>query len=428
MSASDIRPAWQTPLQWPEVAGSRSVDRRRALQTMGVLKAAIVAALLALTVLDRFGLRLGDLYSAHPALLATYGLVMLMLLAGAAELNVRGAVLYAAVAGVAALSYLVNASFGASQYVSIGSWLLLMVLYAPFVVSLRQGAAPASLWPWMMKAYMGFALLVAAAGIAQFLAQFVFRAPWLFDYTPLIPASIRGFEVWKGVHPIGEWIKSNGFFLREPSFFSLQMGFALLVELSLARRRWVMGVLVLGLALSYSGSGLLVLAVGLLFPLGRYSLVRFAAAAALAASAVFLFSDALNLSYTAGRVAEFGSARSSAYCRFVEPAVVTFRDLDANGWTSLLGHGPGALPKMHGTCQTTFAKVPFEYGLLGTLALGMLVLGALGRSSVPVRIRAGLGALWATQANLLGAEWVLLAYMLCAMWPEGSAARPAPKR
>ena len=409
-------------MQWPGVEDSRSGNRLTAERPV---KMAAVVALLALTVLDRFGLRWGELYTAHPAMLAMYGLLAVVLLTGAAELNARGSVSYAIVAAIGALSYLVNANFGVSQHVSAGSWLLVLTLYLPFVFSLRKDAVGTSLWPWVVNLYVSFALFIAVAGIAQFLVQFIYRPAWLFDYTPLIPAPIRGFEVWKGVHLVGEWYKSNGFFLREPSFLSLHMGFAMLCELCLARRRWVMAVLGLALLLSYSGSGLLVLAVALLFPLGRHSLLRFAAVGAAAALLFYLFGDALQLNYTVGRVGELSADTSSAYCRFIHPAVVTVQDFDANPWTSLLGHGPGTLHKMYDTCETTFAKVPFEYGLLGTLAFGMLALAALGRPSVPSRIRAGLAVQWLTQPYLLGAEWVLLAYLLCAMWPQVQAAASA---
>jgi hypothetical protein len=225
---------------------------------------------------------------------------------------------------------------------------------------------------------------------------------------------------------VGNLLKSNGFFLREPSFFSLQMALGLLLELSLARRKWVMAILGLGLILSYSGSGFIVLGVALLFPFGRRSLLQIAAAAAVGAVIYLTLGDVLNLTYTVDRMDEVSSNRSSAYCRFVDPVVVTWHDIDANGWAGLLGHGPGTLHKMYGTCETTFAKVPFEYGLLGALAMGMLLLSALGRSAVPVRVRAALGVQWATQPYLLGPEAVLAIYILCAMWPdEPGASAPA---
>jgi hypothetical protein len=412
---------WQLPLQWP--AAESAAPRR----TERLLKAGLVGALLALTLLDRFGLRVSDAFSVPPALLALYGLVALMLASGAAELNPRAALGYLAVACVAGASFVVNASLGAAQYVSLQSLLLLMAVYAPLVFTLREGTAGPGLWRWLVQAYIGFALCLAVFGIAQFFAQFVVRPAWLFDYTPLIPAPIRGSGVWNTVNPAGDWIKSNGFFLREASALSFEMAFALLCELSLSRRKWVMALLGAALVLTYSGSGLLALAVALLFPLGRRTLLQLLTAAALAAAVFFLLRDPLNLEYTAGRVDEFASNRSSAYCRFIEPGVVVLGQIDAHPWASLLGHGPGTLHKMNDTCETTFAKAPFEYGLLGVLALAALVLGALNRSRAPLRLRVALAVKWVLLGGLLAPEPILVIFILSALWPPGAAAAALPR-
>ena len=57
MSSWQARPAWQLPVQWPDGAArlgaSAAVPER-------LFKAAIVLAMLALTVLDRFGLALTE--------------------------------------------------------------------------------------------------------------------------------------------------------------------------------------------------------------------------------------------------------------------------------------------------------------------------------------------------------------------------------
>jgi hypothetical protein len=426
MSASNLRPAWQLPLQWPQVADHRSSDRHAA-NAQRLLKAAILLSLVALTVLDRFGLRLTASYSIPPALMAMYALLAAMVVTGAAELNPRGALSYLAVASAAALSFVVNASFAGAR-VSITSFLLLLVLYAPFAVSLGRGAAAPELWRWIARMYVAFAVFVAVAGIAQFFAQFVLRPGWLFDYSPLIPAPIGRSGSWNTVNPAGEWIKSNGFFLREASIFSIAMAFALLCELSLARRKWVMAILATGLVLTYSGSGLLCLAVALLFPLGWRSLLRLLAAAVLAVAVYVLLGDALNLSYTVNRVEEFDSEKSSAYCRFIYPAVVGLQQMDSSPWATVLGHGPGTMPKIDSMCaesETTYGKAMFEYGLAGMLAFGALILGALNRSGAPIRIRVALGVAWLLLGgNLLTAEFLLLIYMFCAMWPEGAAAGP----
>lgn len=416
MSAAQLR-AWQLPMRWPEAA--RASD--------GLLKGGIVAAMLAVTLLDRFGLRISADYSIAPGLIALYAMAAVMLASGAAALDPRGAPAYLGVVSVAALSYLVNASLEARPLVSLPSFLLLFVLYAPFVVALRPASFAPGLWRWSAKCYVAFALLLAAAGIAQFFAQFVFGADWLFDYTPLIPEALRASGGWNTAYATDGWIKSNGFFLREPSIFSTAMAFALLCELGLERRKWAMALFALALVLSYSGSGLLCLAVALLFPLGSRSVLRLLACLVVAAAAYLVLGEPLNLAYTLERVTEIADERSSAYCRFVYPGAVALRELDSNAWASLLGHGPGTMVRMGATCadghQTTYAKILFEYGLAGALAFGALIGGALARSAAPLSLRVALALTWLLLGgNLLDPAPVALIYVLSAMWPTVSTA------
>jgi hypothetical protein len=407
-----------------------------------LLKAAIVFAVLALTVLDRFGLQLTRGIGIAVATPAMYALAGAMVLGGAAKLNFRAALAYLAIVSVATLSLLVNATFAPLPLVSPASLLLVTVLYAPFCVSLRQGAVTPELWRWTVNLYIAFAVFVGVAGIVQFFVQFVFRPAWLFDYSPLIPEYLRTPGGWVTEYTLGAdgiptdepslgaWSKSNGFFMREPSFFSQLMAFGLVCELAMARRKWVMSVLVLGLVFSYSGTGLLCLAVALLFlPLGRETMVRVLAFAVLAAALFVLnfvlFGDALNLSLTLNRVDEFGSSRSSAWSRFVAPTVELVRHISSDPWTSVLGNGPGSMGRMTGsfTGQPPYAKAPFEYGLVGTLAFGVLILGALNRSAAPAQIRAVAGVAYLVIGGLLDAMFLLFIYILLAMWPEDTAGR-----
>jgi hypothetical protein len=424
MNQDDIRPAWQLPTQWPHAEKLRPVDRQ-AVNTERLLKGGILLALLASTVFARFGLALSDGYSVPAELIALYALVGAMVLCGAVELNSRGALAYVALSSVAAFSFLVNAQFGAPEQASVASFLLLIVLYAPFAVSLRQGAVAPSLWRWLMTMYLRFALVVAIAGIAQFLAQFVAHPPWLFDFTPWIPRSIQGSGEYLTVQQAGELMKSNGFFLREPTSFSFAMAFALLCEMSLTRRKWAMAIFATGLMLTYSGSGLLALAVAMLFPLRRRSLLQLAVAMMLAVLAFLVLGDALNLSYTVDRADEINAnSRSSAYLRFIDPGLVLLQHIDTNPWTSLLGHGPGSLPRITSAYESTFAKAPFEYGLLGSLSVGLLMLLALNRSACPIRMRVALGLDWVLLGSALLSPGALLGiYLISAMWPERTAER-----
>jgi hypothetical protein len=162
------------------------------------------------------------------------------------------------------------------------------------------------------------------------------------------------------------------------------------------------------------------------FPLGRGLVKRLLACAALATAVYLLLGDTLNLSYTVDRVDEVQSRTSSAYCRFVYPGIAAFEQIDSSPWTSLLGHGPGSMERMGATCadgsQTTYAKLLFEYGLLGVLAFGALIVAALNRSAAPVRLRMALGVTWLLLGgNLLAADVLLLIYLVSAMWPEGAA-------
>ena len=399
-----------------------------------LFKAAIIVALLALTVFDRFGLRvLGD-FSLSAAVLAMYGLAAAIVLSGAAQFNRPAALAFIAVVTVAGLSFLVNSWLEPRPHQSVTSWLLVVVSYAPFVIVLSRENAAAGLWRWTMRMFVAFALLVAFAGMAQFLTQFVMSPPWLFDYSPLIPELVRAGDGWRTVHPVanwvqadGYWMKSNGFFLREPSIFSFAMAFAIVCELALGARRWVLGVLAAGLLLSYSGSGILCLAVALAFPLGRSAVLRLAGLACAAALLVLLLGDALNLSYTLQRVAEFQSETSSAYCRFVHPWLSVLRHADADVLSAALGHGPGSMTRIGVTCadlhQPTYGKLLFEYGLLGALAFGTFLVLAINRAGAPLRVRVALGAAWLLLGgHLVNSELLPMIYLLCAMWPRGAAA------
>lgn len=438
MSSLDVRPAWQASIQWPHAAGARRAGSAIAER---LLKAGILVAMLALTVLDRFGLRVMGDTSIPVSMVAMYGLAAAMFVGGSAELNFRAALAYLAVLSVAMLSFMVNTAFTPPPYVSKMSLLLLITIYAPLCLSLRPGAVAPDLWRRSVNLYVAFAVFVGMAGIAQYFVQFVFRPTWLFDYTPLIPERLRATSGWNTAYTVsinspGAWTKSNGFFMREPSIFSIVMAFGLICEWSLGKRKWVMTILGVGLVLSYSGSGLLCLAVAMLFPLGRGTLARVLAFALLGTAILLLFGDSLNLSYMVERFRsdELFVKNTSAYCRFIAPGVDAVLLMSTDPWVSVLGHGPGSMVRIGAGCpdnyaQTTFAKLLIEYGLLGVLAFGALIVGALQRSRAPVRIRVAAGVTWLLLGgNLLDSAYLLFIYIVSAMWPEGAAQAERKRR
>ena len=107
--------------------------------------------------------------------------------------------------------------------------------------------------------------IVAVAGLLQFAAQFAglrlfafagfVPDPWLIEsgYNLAIPTGI------------GDVLKSNGFFLVEPSVFSQFMAIGLIIEVLAFRRPLQLALFVGGLVLSFSGTGWIVLASFLAF-------------------------------------------------------------------------------------------------------------------------------------------------------------------
>jgi hypothetical protein len=412
--------AWQATLPLPPSSSGKAGKKGGGARTWTrPVTVAIVFAMVALTLLDRFGLAVSSSFSIHPTFIAMYAIAAAIGVTGAGRLNAGMGLLYVCIATVSGLSLVANASFDYRQVATISSWLLLVVLYLPFVIVMDRGVGTQDAWQRCMRLLVAFMLGCGIAGIAQYFAQYAIHAPWLFDFTPMIPKALRGSGTYNTTNVVGEHIKSNGFFLREASGFSFYMALALLLESSLDRRKWVMAVLGFAVVLSYSGSGLLVLAVAMLFPLGQRTLWRVLAAVALGAVVVVLFGDALNINYTLSRVGEFGSDRSSAYCRFIAPGKLVVEQIDSAGWTTLLGHGPGTTQKMFDVCETTYGKLVFEYGLLGMLAFGTLVGVAIHRSGAPIRVRVALTLQWLLLGgNLLAPESLLLIFMVCAMWPR----------
>ena len=420
MSVAVLRPAWQVP----PLIGAEAF-----------LKVGVVLAVLALTVFDRFGLRVTASWAMPASIAALYALGALMLVSGAAELNRARVTGFVAVATVAGLSFLLNAWFEPRPHRSVTSWMLVLLSYAPFAITLAPSAADARLWRWTLRLFASAATLVALAGIVQFFAQFFTSADWLFDYTPLIPEALRTSGHWNTVHPVatwvqedGYWIKSNGFFLREASMFSVVLAFGIICELALGARRWAVALMAAGLVLSYSGSGLLALGVALVFPLERRLALRILGVIACGAVLAMLFGDALNLSYTLNRLDEFGDPGSSAYCRFIQPAVSVAQGLQTDAWSAFLGHGPGSLTRAGQTCadlhEPTYGKLLFEYGLLGALAFGALILHALNSSGAPLRLRIALAVSWLfLGGNLVSSETLTMIFLFCAMWPPGVAER-----
>ncbi|MGA2449929.1 MAG: hypothetical protein ABTD50_14720 [Polyangiaceae bacterium] len=383
-------------------------------------------------ILGRFGLNFGT-YTLNAALIALYVSVGAAALCGYLALSVRRLCLYCACVGLAIASYWVNERFAHVDRCSEGSLLLLIVTYFPYVFLWRPASLGPNVHEAVLRQFRDVALFCAFAGIAQFFAQFFIHAPWLFDFTPSIPSILQVQGRWNTVIPVGSHYKSNGFFFREPSGFSFIMGLALVLEWSSPwRRLWRVTCFGLALLLTYSGSGILTVIIGMLFPLGPKTLLRVLGLAAAGLLILWLLGDALNLSFTVNRVQEFGSERSSAYDRFIAPARLILETYDTDSWTVWLGHGPGSITRTvmgYDFHDPTWAKLIFEYGVPELVAFFTLFWAVLRSPQVPIRLRAILFISWSLLGgHLLAPEPNVLTPALAGWFPAASARGGNPSR
>lgn len=409
--------------------GPRTARIAGAMDALGVnaVRWCTLAVFLAVTVFARFGINLGG-GSLPVSLFALYALLAALVLSRRAQLAGTALLLYGGVLLLAYVSWFINSTYAPVDRSSPSSFAYLVALYLPFAIIVSTADATSSEWRWTQRAFSNIALICALAGIGQFFVQFVFDPPWLFDFTPLLPSAIRNAGTFNTAIPVGDLHKANGFFLREPSAFSFLMALATIIEINGDKRWRRVALFVFALIVSYSGTGVLALLIGLLFPLGRRTIARIVALALGAAILIGLLGEVLNLSFTVNRVKELGSEHSSAYLRYIAPFHLLTNMIDASPWSVLFGHGPGAIQRSLQSIQAfdpTWAKALFEYGLLGATCIVALILHALSQSRIPAPIAAVLFFSWLVMGgHLLSPDNVSLLYALAGMWrlPLGDAA------
>lgn len=215
-----------------------------------------------------------------------------------------------------------------------------------------------------------FLLVIAFAGILQFVAQFVGIS--IFQFSGLLPARILAETKWHLVIPadIGTLYKSNGFFLVEPSVTSQFMAMGIIIEILFFRRWLYLLAFGLCLVLSFSGTGQLVLGVFVLTVAVRlgWKGVALAAAsillAAVVAGVLYLTVPAV-ADMMVARVHEFNTEGSSGFIRFVTPFWLLSDVMREYPSAAFLGIGAGTSERLtlpyHYSVNTP-VKIAVEYG------------------------------------------------------------------
>lgn len=373
----------------------------------------VAAPLLSVTILAKFAFTFGDtqLLLATPVILV------------AAGLGLWSGVLQASAARTAAclfsLSLLFSLQLLQPRGFSLGTLVLLVVALVPYMLVARPGLIGPDT---VARACLDLATLIAALGVLQFGLQFVIGAQWAYPMEHWLPPSLiaQNYNWLNPLHYGSSIYKANGLFLLEPSMFSQFLALALTLELALFRRLWRLAAFALALVVSYSGTGLMVLAVTLPILALAYRRYEMLAIGVLLAGVVALFHEPLNLDLYLKRAQSFSDPHSSAFARFVGGTYLFGDYQAADPFRALVGFGAGSLGMLSDSAPYAVAgmgwiKMLFEFGVIGSLVFWGVVWGGVGASALPAVMRVGLIVM--TLTNGILDPWAHGLILTLAVWP-----------
>lgn len=329
-----------------------------------VAKGLILGLLVANTFLQKLAIP-GTGGGLPLSLLVTVGLVA----AGVATRRLApvAAVLVAMLACIGLL--LLASGLSPGSTVSLNAFALVAVLLVPYGFALRPGALPEG---FAVRAFGAFAAGFAVLGIVQFFAQFVVGAERAFYLDLALPESLllSGFNNLNELSYQAGIYKANGVFLLEAAFLNQFLCVAILLELLHARRLRRLALYGAGVLVTYSGTGVLMLAAITPAYLLHQRQFWLLGLGGLAAALVVLFGEAFGLGALLDRANEFSSDQSSGFARFLSIFYLLDRFVWVDPATILFGRGPGSVREYFTTVgfaafDPSWGKVTYEYGLVG---------------------------------------------------------------
>jgi hypothetical protein len=315
-----------------------------------------------------------------PVVLA--GLVYLLVSGQLVEDRLRTGLYLAAISlclAAALVSFVTNGTEA-----SLGSMLLLVVLYAPFSYVLRSELH--GLYERLLEFFCRLMVIAGILSIGQWVTQMLgLRYADLLGY--VVPSSLL-LERYNTSYPVrygSEIYKSNGVFFLEPSFCSQFLALAAIIQLLRGGKRWRLAVYGAGILTTVAGTGLLLLAFGLiLVGLRRRPVWSFALmVVTLAITAIVAITPAGAL--FAERSTETTTRDSSFSLRFVEPYQRAYDSLAAETETPITGRGPGFVQRETDdyTARTDLTlsypvipKLVAEYGVVAAFAFTLFTVSA----------------------------------------------------
>ena len=348
---------------------------------------------------------------------------------GLAELNRTRVIAWLITTGVTAIVIALQGLVLDRNYVSLGSWGLFMVVWLPATIQLVDRRLVTYLA--VLRVVVATTGVLAAAAVAMTATQYAgvpFR-DWLAEF---VPSSwlLQNFATTYPVNYGSPIFRANAWIGLEPSMVSLQLGLGLIAALLIGARRLTIGLLVIGLVVATSGSGLVLVVVALPILLASSARRQMARYLAPAAVVMVLGSSSPMGQSILNRVGEGSTSQSSLSLRAFQPYDYLWPSWVGDLSVIILGGGPGSSQVLVersgilGLMVPTPVKVFFDYGLLAGSALAaMLLLCFVGGHS---RAIAGslLVSLWTLQPGTTAMIVIMPVLLLVSWWSPREGAVP----
>ncbi|MDY0748913.1 hypothetical protein SNE35_30730 [Paucibacter sp. R3-3] len=358
-------PLTSAPWMPPRRAALRQVlAQRRWLRWLALFP------LVAATYLSKFSVPPFGAMGLAIAIPLVFGAALVGFAAGAMQLQLRRALAFALM-----LATLLTLQVLAADGFSPGSLALLVVIYLPYAVQLSRAERPQD---DVLPFFLQTALVIGLLGIAQYVLQFALGPALAFPIENLVPAQLTmsKYNSQAVLHYGSDELRANGVFMIEPSVFSQLMAVALIAELATKRRLAWMAAFAAAILVSYSGTGIMLLAACLLFEgvaRQRWALLLGALLFGALVLGIGLWAEVPMVTNIVGRSTEFGSAGSSASMRFVGGFSLFEKLLWPDLFRAFFGFGAGSLVEYAAKSPLPLAdmllfKVVFEYGIVGACA------------------------------------------------------------
>jgi hypothetical protein len=330
---------------------------------------AVAIIILSCIFLQRFAIPLGTAQIAV-SFAISYGAFAYLLLSGCMTVNPILVVTYLLAAGGLTMVAMV------ADQVSVSSYVYLLSIYALYCFRLRRKEHS---YDRTLDLYQDAMMVCAVLGLAQFLGQFVVGNELVFPIDLYVDPTflVDKFNVIIPLAYGSTIMKANGVFFLEPSFYSQFLGLSLVIELLHRKRARRLAIIIGGMIVSYSGTGMSLAVLFGAWTLLRQGNVRMVMLAVIAVVLLVMGSSVLNLTVFVDRIGEFGSRESSGFARFISPFYLISDFIITSPKSFLFGLGPGSIQSAVGLAaqrdylahDATWIKLLYEYGAIGTLLL-----------------------------------------------------------